>query len=130
MRIARGVARLLTGSAYAVLGYDAFRTPGGRVDTAGPTLEAIRSVVPLPQDDELLVRVNGATQAVAGTTLALSVLPRTSALAIAGSLVPTTIAGHAFWTVDDPLQRKAQRTQFLKNAALLGGLILVALDGD
>lgn len=130
MRIVRGVARLLTGGAYAVLGYDAFRTPGGRVDTAAPTLQALRSVVPLPEDDELLVRANGATQMVAGATLALSILPRVSALALAGSLVPTTAAGHAFWKIDDPMQSKMQRTQFIKNAAMLGGLILVVLDRD
>lgn len=130
MNVVRAVARALTGSAYAVLGYDAFRNPGGRPQLASPTLDTIRSVVPLPEDDELLVRANGATQTVAGTTLALGILPRTSALALAGSLVPTTFAGHAFWRIDDPAQSKAQRVQFLKNSALLGGLLLVALDRD
>ncbi len=130
MNLVRAVARALTGSAYAVLGYDAFRNPGGRPDTAASTLNAIRSVVPLPADDELLVRVNAATQTVAGTTLGLGIFPRASALALAGSLVPTTFAGHAFWKIDDPAQCKAQRVQFVKNSALLGGLLLVALDRD
>lgn len=128
MKVVRGVARLLTGSAYAVLGLDALRTPGGRVGVAGPTLDAIRRVLPLPQDDELVVRANGGLQAVAGTALAIGLLPRVCALALAGSLVPTTFAGHAFWTIDDPAQSKAQRVQFLKNAAMLGGLLLISLD--
>jgi uncharacterized membrane protein YphA (DoxX/SURF4 family) len=46
---------------------------------------------------------------------------------LAASLVPTTLAGHAFWTVDDPEQRKQQLAHFAKNLAILGGLILAAL---
>jgi uncharacterized membrane protein YphA (DoxX/SURF4 family) len=123
----RAAARLLTGSTYAVLGYDAWRAPGGRVDLAADTIAALRRVVPLP-DDETVVRGNAAVQTVAGTTLALGVLPRMSALALLCSMVPTTVAGHGFWTVDDPTARKAQRVQFHKNLAMLGGLLLVVRD--
>jgi len=128
MKIVRGVARLLTGSAYALLGFDALQTPGGRVDQAAPTLDALRSVLPLPEDNELIVRANAAAQTVAGASLALGLLPRLSALTLAGSLVPTTFAGHAFWKVDDHAQSKTQRVQFIKNAAMLGGLLLISID--
>ena len=37
-------------------------------------------------------------------------------------MIPTTVAGHAFWKVDDPAARKLQRIQFHKNMAMLGGL--------
>lgn len=47
----------------------------------------------------------------------------------AASLVPTTVAGHRFWAEADSNRRAAQRTQFLKNAAMLGGLTLVVADG-
>jgi uncharacterized membrane protein YphA (DoxX/SURF4 family) len=73
----------------------------------------------------MFVRINGAVQVVAGTMLALNRLPRLAALALAGSLVPTTLAGHRFWNESDPSGRAAQRTQFLKNAAMLGGLLVV-----
>jgi putative oxidoreductase len=124
----RGAARLLTGSTYALLGLDALRTPGGRVDLAGPTLATLRTIVPLPADDELIVRGNGGVQAVAGTLLALGIAPRLSALALVGSLVPTTVAGHAFWTVEDPIARKQQRIQFHKNMAMIGGLLFAVVD--
>jgi putative oxidoreductase len=124
----RTAARILTGSTYAVLGFDALRTPGGRVGQAATTLAAVRRVVPLPADDELVVRGNAAVQAVAGSMLALGILPRSSALALAGTLVPTTMAGHAFWAVEDPAARKLQRVQFHKNMAMLGGLLFAALD--
>ena len=73
----------------------------------------------------MFVRINGAVQVVAGTMLAMNRLPRVAALMLAGSLIPTTLAGHRFWAEPDPSGRAAQRTQFLKNAAMLGGLLVV-----
>jgi len=124
----RGVARVLTGSTYALLGMDAFRTPGKRVNTAGPLLASVRRVAPLPEDDELLVRANAAAMVVAGTSLALGRLPRLSAAALLASMIPTTLAGHAYWTHDDPAARAQQRVQFHKNLAMIGGLLLAVLD--
>src|SRR5689334_19515410 len=108
----RPAARFLTGSTYVLLGSHAFRAPGGRVDQAAPVLATMRKVVPLPEDDELVVRANAAVQVICGTTLALGKWPRLSALALAASLVPTTWAGHVYWTIEDPAARKAQRIQF------------------
>ncbi|MGJ9404577.1 DoxX family protein [Arthrobacter sp. KK5.5] len=124
----RTAARSLTGSTYAVLGYDAWKTPGARVEMAASTLASVRRVVPLPFDDETLVRANGGIQAAAGALMTFGVLPRLSALVLAGSMVSTTIAGHPFWTVEDPAARKMQRTQFHKNMAMVGGLLFAALD--
>lgn len=128
MNLIRSSARVLTGSTYVLLGLDAARTPGGRVDLAGPTLAAIRNTVPLPEDDELLVRANATVQVVAGAALALGVAQRVSALTLAASLIPTTAAGHGFWAIDDPAARKAQRVQFHKNLAMIGGLLFAVLD--
>ncbi|MFE7422360.1 DoxX family protein [Rhodococcus sp. NPDC057529] len=91
-------------------------------------LAALRKVAPVPNDDELIVRANGAVQAFAGATLALGLYPRVSALALAGSLVPTTVAGHGFWSLEVPTARKMQRVQFQKNVAMLGGLLYAARD--
>ena len=124
----RPAARVLTGSTYALLGFDALREPGGRVDQASPVLAAIRKWVPLPDDDELLVRANAAVMVAGGTMLALGIAPRLSALALAGSLVPTTLAGHSYWAIEDPAARKQQRIQFHKNMAMLGGLLLAVID--
>jgi putative oxidoreductase len=124
----RSLARVLTGSTYALLGFDALRTPGKRVEQAGPTLAAVRRAVPLPADDELVVRGNAAVQVAGGTLLALGVLPRLSALALAGSMVPTTVAGHAYWSHEDPAARAQHRIQFHKNLAMIGGLLFAVVD--
>jgi putative oxidoreductase len=124
----RPAARVLTGSTYVLLGFDALREPGSRVDLASPVLAAMRSRVPLPEDDELLVRVNAAVQVAAGAALAAGIAQRLSALVLAGSLVPTTLAGHAYWSLEDPAARTAQRIQFHKNMALIGGLLFAVLD--
>jgi uncharacterized membrane protein YphA (DoxX/SURF4 family) len=127
---ARRLGRLMTGTTYLLLGVDALRTPGGRVAAAGPLLATLRSVVPLPEDDNLLVRANGAAQAAGGAAIAAGVLPRTAALGLIGSMVPTTLAGHAFWKAEDPAARKQQQVQLLKNLAIIGGLVQVVLDRD
>jgi putative oxidoreductase len=124
----RPAARVLSGSTYVLLGFDALRAPGARVDQAAPTLATIRKVVPIPEDDELVVRANAGVQVVAGALLALGIAPRLSALALAGSLVPTTLAGHSYWKLEDENARKLQRIQFHKNMAMIGGLLFAALD--
>jgi putative oxidoreductase len=126
----RAAARVLTGSTYAVLGYEAAREPGARVEMAADTLATVRRVAPLPKDDELIVRANGAAMAVAGTTLALGLFPRVSTAVLAASLVPTTLAGHAFWAIEDEGASKMQRVQFQKNLAMLGGLVFAFLDAQ
>lgn len=125
MNLLGKLGRLFLGGTFVVLGSNALRKPGAMAKVAGPSLDQIRSVVPLPADNELLVQVNAAVQTGAGAAMALGVFPRLSALAQAGSLIPTTYAGHAFWKIEDPAQRNAQRTQFLKNVGMLGGLLVV-----
>ena len=126
--VGSAIARVLTGAVYISAGYEAARAPGGRVGKASDTLSRIRRVMPLPVDNELIVRANGAAQLTAGTTLALGFKPRLSAAVLAASLLPTTIAGHAFWTIEDPLEQRSQLLQFLKNMAMFGGLLLATID--
>jgi putative oxidoreductase len=83
----------------------------------------------LPTDARTLVRINGAAQVVGGLLLNTAA-HRPAAALLAGSMVPTTLAGHPFWTVDDPEQRKLQRIQFMKNLSLIGGLLLAAVDTE
>lgn len=115
----RLLARPLLASMFVAGGADALRKPGPRVEMVE------RAGL---QDAAKLVRINGATQLVAGLTLATGRLPRLSALALAGTLVPTTYVGHPFWSADSKPERQQQQIQFLKNLGMLGGLLLAAAD--
>jgi putative oxidoreductase len=74
-----------------------------------------------------MVRFDSAAKVVGGAAMALGILPRLAAAGLAVSLVPTTLGAHRFWEIEDPRDRSMQLTHFLKNAGMLGGLLLVAL---
>jgi uncharacterized membrane protein YphA (DoxX/SURF4 family) len=96
-------------------------------DRVGPQLARLDKRV--PTDARTLVQLNAAVE-VAGGLLLLTGLRRPAALALAASLVPTTVTGHPFWNHRDPQQRAMHQTQFLKNLGLIGGLLLVAVDTE
>ncbi len=74
------------------------------------------------------MRLNGAVQLVAGLLLATGRMSRPAALAIAATLVPTTLAAHRFWEEEDDGDKAQHRIHFLKNLGLLGGLLIAADD--
>ncbi len=74
--------------------------------------------------------LNGAIMVIGGTALAADIAPKLAATVLISSLVPTTLIGHAFWQEDDPEKRRVQQIQFLKNASMLGGLLLVLADRE
>lgn len=132
----RRIARPMLASVFVVSGIDAIRTPAPKAQMASGFIDKSVATLPdsvtdnVPTEAETLVRINGAVQVGAGILLATNKYPRVAALALAGSTVPTTVAGHPFWQETDPAARKQQRTQFLKNVGLLGGLLLAAVDTE
>ncbi|MGW0548239.1 DoxX family protein [Streptomyces altiplanensis] len=129
MPILRKAARPLLASVFLSGGLRTFRDPHSVLSAADPVVQPVTDRIPqLPDDTVRLVRINGAVQLGAGALLATGRLPRAAALALAVSLVPTTLAGHAWWKTEDPDERARQRTQFTKNLSLLGGLLIAAAD--
>jgi putative oxidoreductase len=110
------LGHVLLSSIFILGGADAFAKPGGRVKTVA------KAGISEP---ESAVMLNGAVMLVAGTALALGFFPKLAATVLIGSLIPTTLVGHAFWKETDAAAIKNQRTQFLKNLGLIGALILV-----
>jgi putative oxidoreductase len=130
MTLVRRVARPLLAAMFVVGGLDQLKHPGRKADTAAPLVDKVAPVIGLPDDTELLVRANGAAMVGAGSLLALGRLPRLASTVLAATLVPTTIAAHAYWNEQDPQVRARQKVQFLKNLGLLGGLLLAAVDTE
>src|SRR5271167_518060 len=62
-------------------------------------------------------------EVVAGFGLAFGIYPRLAGVAL---LVPATIAGHAFWQVAGTASFTPQLLNFLKNTAMVGGLLFIA----
>jgi uncharacterized membrane protein YphA (DoxX/SURF4 family) len=115
-RLVHLIARVLTAGVFIAGGWSTFKEPGRRVQ-APPKIG-------LPESD-VLVRANGLGMLAAGSAMAVGIKPRLSALALAGMLVPTTLAGHRFWEEETDQGRAMQLTQFLKNAATLGSLLQI-----
>ncbi|MGI5347648.1 DoxX family protein [Streptomyces sp. CA-250714] len=124
------VSRPLLGAFFVNAGVGTLSNPEPPASMAAPFLDKLREKIPLPGDDVTLVRVNAAVQVVAGALLTTGRVPRTAALTLAASLLPTTLAGHPFWEEEDPGQRAAQRIHFGKNTAIMGGLLAVVSDAN
>jgi putative oxidoreductase len=131
MTVVRRLARPLLASIFISGGLDAVRNPKSKVPAAEGVALSIAEHLPyLPEDPEQLVRINGAAQVGAGVLLSLGRFPRLSSTVLAASIIPTTLAAHRFWEVDDPAARAQQRIHFFKNLGLLGGLMLAAVDTE
>jgi uncharacterized membrane protein YphA (DoxX/SURF4 family) len=136
--IVHRLARPLIAAVFVISGVDILRNPESRVKTATPFLEAtvykrtenaegVQERVPV--DPAMIVKADAVFKIVAGLGLALGKFPRLSAFLLALNLIPTTMAGHAYWEHEDPATRAQQRTHFLKNLGLFGGLVIAATSG-
>src|SRR3954453_18397011 len=85
---------------------------------------------PIPTDPVTIVRANAVVQIAAATALATGRIPRLSSTVLAASMLPTTIAGHAFWREEDPAAKATQRLNFFKGISLVGGLLIAGVDTE
>ena len=129
MTVLRAAARPMLASIFVIQGFDTMLHPERAAPRADPVVRPLAELLPgVAGQTEDAVRLNGVVQFTAGSLLALGIAPRLSALAIAATLVPTTVAGHRFWEVEDDKERAQQRIHFLKNLAIFGGLLIAAAD--
>ena len=120
MSILKFVGRAALASIFVQGGLSAVQDPKHRarlVERAG---------LPAP---ELLTQLNGGLMVASGLSMTLGILPRTSALALLASMVPTTVVGHPFWQLEGA-ERRGQALHFAKNVAMMGGLLLVVADSE
>jgi uncharacterized membrane protein YphA (DoxX/SURF4 family) len=140
MTLLRAAARTMLASYFVASGVKALRNPGPLVPLAEPLADRfvplLKQYAPeqiaryVPEDAKSLVRVNGATQVIGGLALATGKGRRLGAVLLAVSLVPSTIAKHPFWSRSDPDEKALDRSQFVKNVSLLGGVLLASADTE
>jgi putative oxidoreductase len=95
-----------------------------------PLAQRVAPSVPIPTDPVTLVRLNAGVQLAAAAALATGHLPRVSSTVLAASMLPTTVAGHAFWSENDPATKATQRLNFFKGISLVGGLLIAGVDTE
>ncbi|GAA2654455.1 MULTISPECIES: DoxX family protein [Streptomyces] len=129
MAALRKLARPLLAAPFVSGGLQTLRRPEAVAEAAQPLVRAVGERVPSLAGDPLhVVRITGAVQAAAALLLATGRVPRVAALTLAATLVPTSLAAHAFWTVEDPEERARQRARFLADLSAVGGLLIAAAD--
>ena len=129
MRPITTLARPLVAAPFIMTGLEAIRDPRKRADQVGPAVKPIADRIEwLPKDPETLVRLQGAISLGAGALLITGRLRRLATLLLAAQMVPTLATEHRYWTEDDPERRAGERSHLLKNAALLGALLMAATE--
>ncbi|GAC1655600.1 MAG: DoxX family protein [Mycobacterium sp.] len=116
-------------------GVDALRSPKPAADAARPTLDGLSKLpdpigTNVPSNAETVARVNAGVQIGGGLLLASGKLPRFASAALALSVVPGSLGGHAFWSESDPQRKVDERRAFLTDVSLIGGLIIAAVDTE
>lgn len=116
-------------------GVEALRSPRPAADATRQTLEELSKLpdpvgTNVPSDAETVARVSAAVQIGGGLLLATGKLPRVASAALALSVVPGSLGGHAFWNESDPQRKADERRAFVTDVSLIGGLIIAALDTE
>lgn len=78
--------------------------------------------VPMAQ---ISVLIAGALLVFGGISILTGAARSLGALALIAFFVPTTLLIHNFWTIDDEQMKQGEKTNFLKNSALLGAALMV-----
>ena len=137
MTIVRLIARPMLSTMFLTGGWNSLRNADRVAVRARPVTEKLTPVVqratgslPIPVNAKTMVQANALLHIVGGAMLATGRAPRLSSLALAASLVPTTFARHRYWEEADPQVRANERTHFLKNVSMMGGLLLAGVDTE
>jgi uncharacterized membrane protein YphA (DoxX/SURF4 family) len=134
MSLLRFTARTLLASYFVINGAKAVRHPGDFTDSAQPVIDkvvpALKAVLPaeaagfLPEDASGVARTSGVLQIVGGLSLATGIGRRLGASILAVTMAPQVI------TNNPRNGASGERAKFGADAALLGGVILAALDTE
>jgi putative oxidoreductase len=113
------LARVLLGLIFVMSGY------GKLMNLGGFTANLTHQGVPFP---EVLAVVGAAVEFGGGALIVLGFKARLAALMLVVFVAMATLIAHRFWELDGAA-RTAQNTQFMKNVAIEGGLMMVVAVG-
>ena len=115
MTLVRRVARPMLAAMFVVGGLDQLKHPGRKADTARPARREARArPSACPTTPSCWCAPTAPRWSAPGSLLALGRLPRLASTVLAATLVPTTLAAHAFWEEQDPEARAQQQRPVLQ----------------
>ena len=127
----RRLARTMLAGVFVSGGVNALKQAGPRAELVRQSglADKLPASVPAPlRQPENLVRLNAAADILGGLSLITSRTPRLASLGLVASMAPMTAVGHPFWAEKDKAAKSQQQLHFLKNVAVMGGLLLSAGD--
>lgn len=110
------IGRVLLGGILAYLGVSNMLDAGNKIEYARSTGVPLAGIA-VPVSFVLLI--------LGGLGILVGVYPMVASVAVIAFFAGVTPAMHAFWRIDDPDERSAEKTQFLVNFALLGSALIV-----
>jgi putative oxidoreductase len=113
------VARILLAANFITSGFAKLTDPAGAV--------GYMNGVGVPNAGTL-VYIAGTAELLGGLSLLVGFLARLGAFGLVLMLIPIQLYFHAFWTMEGP-DAKMQMVQFMKNLAIMGGLLMVVAQG-
>jgi putative oxidoreductase len=117
--VIRRLARPMLGAAFINSGWEALQGADRRAGRA----ESYGLSQPLTA-----IRVVAVTQIAGGVLLLINRMPRFTAALVALTVLPEATTGHDFWTEKDPDVKKSQRSLFVRDLGMLGGLLVAAVE--
>jgi putative oxidoreductase len=119
--LTRTAGRVLLSGIFVYSGY-------GMLTNAERYAKRAAEAVEMLPEEPMLAQAQGATMMVAGSALALGILPKLAARILVLTMIPNTYIGHPFWKAK-PEDRRADLVHFLKNLGLVGGLLYISAGG-
>ncbi|MGH9404110.1 MAG: DoxX family membrane protein [Terriglobia bacterium] len=116
MVIAFLIGRIIFGGFFIMAGFNHF----AELDSMSGYVKA--KGVPAPK---LAMGGSGALLILGGLSLLLGFDPVIGIILLIIFFLGVTPVMHAFWKVDDPMARMAERVNFMKNLALVGALLML-----
>ena len=128
--VLRHLARPLLASWFVYSGVTTYLAPEERAAKVASDLEPALADLGVPDVSAVdVVKAHAIATTGAAASLALSRTPRTSALVLALLSAGTISVDYPFWKETDPEKRREGLENFLKGAALVGGVLIAATAG-
>jgi putative oxidoreductase len=78
---------------------------------------------------DFLVPISGLMAIIGGLSVLLGLHAKAGGVLLLLFLIPVTFMMHNFWTYQDPIESQMQMIHFLKNTALIGGIVFIIFFG-